>query len=160
MYIGGGNRCQPKSGLGNWQLIQPLVGNEIVTSTLQYLSTLSGPVLACTCGAIVTLIPIHNVLKYPSYWYEDVTVSILGGGLIFGLQQLIRAEYWSNFTFEKRWSTYVLIIALTALLFLIIISTYHYVWTIMYNLYEPKPLTLMMSGTLTIVIINVALVLR
>ena len=43
-------------------------------SPLDYATILSGPLLACICGGLVCLVPIHNVMEQPKYWYEDMTL--------------------------------------------------------------------------------------
>ena len=84
-----------------------------MSSILYYISILGGPLLAATAGSFLCLIPIHNVLEQPEYWYEEVTCRILAAGILYPVINLIRTEYWSNLFFEKRVQTYVLFIGLT-----------------------------------------------
>ena len=120
---------------------------------LAYLSILSGPVLACLVNGMICLIPVHNVLEYPDYWYEEIVIRILVGNLLV-FQILIEAEFWSCFSFEKRISTYVTIIGLTMILGICINCGYYYVWTIHYEYSQPGALNHLIIGTIVGIVIN------
>ena len=71
----------------------------VLSFILYQTSILSGPLLAATAGSFLCLIPIHNVLEQPEYWYEEFTCRMLAGlaaGILFTINALIRTEYWSN----------------------------------------------------------------
>ena len=107
-------------------------------SNWYYLTIFSGTILACINGSFIALIPIHNVLKQPDYWYEDVFCRVLTVGFLFACQILIEAEYWSNFSFKSKRTTYVLVITLTYCLFIGISTGYHYFWTIYLGYSHPS----------------------
>ena len=120
---------------------------------LAYLSILSGPVLACLANGMICLIPVHNVLEYPGYLYEDYVVRYLAGNLLV-FQTLTEAEFWSCFSFEKRISTYVTMIGLVMILGICINCGYYYVWTIHYGYSQPGALNHLIIGTIVGIVIN------
>ena len=130
------------------------VGNKWPTSFIHYFSVLSGPILACVCGSFLTLIPIHNVMKQPSYWYENMLCTILGSSTVFVCQQLIRAEYWSNFELEKKLKTYVLVNGLTHILNVVNFLVSAYVWTSHFGFYHPIPLNVFIIASVSVLAIN------
>ena len=158
------NKVQPISIIGRSDLERNEGRHEHYPSSewniLYYLSTLSGPMLACVCGSILTLVPIHSVFVHPSYWYEDSLCRILAAGIVFTCQQLIRADYWSNFTFENKLTTYVLMIGLTFGLHIGINVVYYSIWTIYLGLFQPMPLGHFLTGSIIAVVVNGAFWLR
>ena len=94
-------------------------------------------------------IPFHNVLKEPQYWYEHQLI------LTFGLVPLLIgtvlsiAIYWANFTFEKKWISYVEMIAVGLGAFLVALTAYYVVWTEYLGYFQPLPLSVIVTGSLT-----------
>ena len=121
---------------------------------LYYVTTMSGPILACVCGSFLTLLPIHSVFEHPNYWYEDSLCRILAAGIVFTCQQLIRADYWSNFTFENKLTTYLLMIGLTFGLHIAINAVYYSIWTTYLGLFQPMPLGHFLVGSIIAVVVN------
>ena len=116
---------------------EPAVG---VSSGLYYLSILSGPLLVCLYMSLVTLIPIHNVIEQPEYWYEDIITRVLTASPIHACMVMIRADYWARFSFKDRWTSYVLIIGYVFVLYVCLIGGYYLLWTSYLGFYQPMPL--------------------
>lgn len=123
-------------------------------SALHYLSMLSGPMLACVCGGFLTLIPIHNVLENPEYWYEDIACRILSSAVILTCQSLLRAEYWCNFSFENKTIAYVGLITVVHGIVISSVLAHYYVWTVYFGLYQPMALGHFVLGSILVVVIN------
>ena len=120
---------------------------------LAYLSILSGPVLACLANGMICLIPVHNVLEYPGYLYEDFIVRMLPGNILV-CQILVEAEYWSCFSFEKKNLTYVSMMGLAMILGISVYWGYYFVWTIHYGYSQPGALNHLIIGTIVGIVIN------
>ena len=131
-----------------------------MSSFLYYSSIFSGPILAATAGSFLCLIPIHNVLEQPEYWYEEVTCRILAAGILYPVINLIRTEYWSNLFFEKRVQTYMLFIAVSQIVLVSSYITYLYYWNIHLKLFLPMPLNHIVGGSVLLIIITVFLKFR
>lgn len=134
--------------------------NEIVTSILYYCSILSGPLLACVCGSFITLIPIHNVLEQPNYWYEDIICRFLSCGVIIACQLAIRAESWSNFSFKNRLITYIWLIVIGHIVGPCTYAVHFYIWIIHFGFSQPIALGHFVMGTSLVLSINVAIYFR
>ena len=132
----------------------------VLTSILYYISILSGPLFAATAGSFLCLIPMHNVLEHPEYWYEEVTCRILAAGILYPVINLIRTEYWSNLFFGKRVQTYMLFIAVSPIVLFSSYITYLYFWNIHLELFLPMPLNHIVGGSVLLIIITVFLRFR
>ena len=132
----------------------------VLTSILYYISILSGPLFAATAGSFLCLMPMHNVLEHPEYWYEEVTCRILAAGILYPVINLIRTEYWSNLFFGKRVQTYMLFIAVSPIVLFSSYITYLYFWNIHLELFLPMPLNHIVGGSVLLIIITVFLRFR
>ena len=128
-------------------------------SNWYHLTIFSGTLLACANGSFIALIPIHNVLKQPDYWYEDLLCRVFTVGFLFACQILIEAEYWSNFSFKSKRTTYVLVIILTYCLFIGISISYHYFWSLYLGYSHPSAFGQFVAA-IAIIIISFAMLFR
>ena len=131
-----------------------------MNAVLHYLSTLSGPLLACVCGGILTLIPIHNVMEEPEYWYEDAIIRSLSIATVFACLNPIGAEYWANFALDDKFKTYLLMIGVTNVIAAIVAIVHYYFWTIHSGLHPPMALAHYVLGSTGTCIISVILLQR
>ena len=76
-------------------------------SCFHYVSAFTGPILACALGALFCIVPAHNVLEEPEYWYEFQLTVMLVLPFLYLIGLLVVAEYWANFTFENRLISYI-----------------------------------------------------
>ena len=136
-----------------------IVGDE-TSSFLNYLSILSGPLVACINASFFCLIPIRNVIKEPAYWYEDIMARLVSGMPVFACQLVIRADYWSNFSFKKRWPTYLWMIGLAYVAQGLCVAGYYWLWTVHLGYFPPLPMNQHLVGTISVIAINVALYFR
>lgn len=124
-----------------------------------YLSILSGPLIASISGSFMCLIPIRNVLKEPEYWFGE-TMSKIPIAIPFIIHTLYRTEHWSNFVFEKRMQTYMLFTGLTLIVILTYNMGYYYLWTIYLGFSYPLPLHHLLGGTITLIVITISSTFR
>ena len=116
---------------------------------LVWLSIVSGLILSCVHGSLLCLIPIHNVMEQPAYWYEDAICRILYGGTILPVQIVLEIEYWACFTFEKRLQTYFLFVGYSLVICVSTYFVYFYLWIIQLGYSHPMPLGWFLSGCIT-----------
>ena len=134
--------------------------NQGSLSVLYYLSILSGPLLACVCGSFLTLIPVHNILEEPNYWYEEFICRVLSCGVIVTCQNAIRAECWSNFTFDNKFATYIWLILIGHGLGLCAYAAHFYIWIIHFGFSQPLALSHFLMGTALVLAINTTIYFR
>ena len=110
------------------------------------LCVLSGPSAILAVLSVECLIPLHNVLKEPQYWYEHQL--ILAFGVIpFVIGQTLQFTiYWANFSFEKKWTSYLAIIGVGSVTFFISTIIYDVVWTEYLGYFQPLPISLLVTG--------------
>ena len=125
-----------------------------------YFSILSGPFLAWICGGILCLVPIKNVLKYPSYWYEDHIVRVFGSIFIMILQNLSLIEYWSNFQFEDKKTSCVILLGLGFLVYIFATAIYFSIWSYHFELYQPMPFNGHIAATVIVFAVFAGIILR
>ena len=116
---------------------------------------------SCLClWKFFTLIPIHNVLEQPNYWYEEFICRVLSCGVIVTCQNAIRAECWSNFTFDNKFATYIWLILIGHGLGLCAYAAHFYIWIIHFGLSQPLALGHFMIGTALVLAINTTIYFR
>ena len=136
---------------------EPAVGG---SSGLYYLSILSGPLLVCLYMSFVTLIPIHNVIEQPEYWYEDIITRVLAASPIHACMVMIRADYWARFSFKNRWNSYVLMMGYVFVLYVCLLGGYYLLWTTYLGFYQPMPLNWLVVANVAVFGIYPAVPLR
>ena len=124
------------------------------------MSILSGPLVACICSSSICLIPIHNTIEQPLYWYEDVLTRLLFGTPILACQTVMLAEYWSNFSFEKKGSTYLAMIGLLYVVQFCWIIGYYFLWTMYLGYVPPMPMNQHFVGIISVIAIKIAMLFR
>ena len=84
--------------------------------------------------------------KEPQYWYEHQL--ILAFGVIpFVIGQTLQFTiYWANFSFEKKWTSYLAIIGVGSVTFFISTIIYDVVWTEYLGYFQPLPISLLVTG--------------
>ena len=122
-----------------------------------YISIVSGPLLSLVCGTFLCLVPIKNVMENPGFWYEDQICRFMAAIPILIVLNLIRGEYYSNFRFEQKWSTYVLFVGIGSVVYVVSIITYYVIWTHYYGYNQPMPLNQHLAGSILLMVINATL---
>ena len=79
--------------------------------SIHYISWMFGIVFACGLVSLITIIPQHNILKEPYYWYE----AMIEGGLsvpILSTLIIFNGTYWANISYFKNWTTFFILIVI------------------------------------------------
>ena len=118
-----------------------------IKTALCYLSLFSGPILACACAGIFCLIPAHNILQEPKYWYEFQLMIGVGFLPLFHAQVLLQGLYWADFPCENKWRSYLFLNCLGTGVYFIAVSIYYLIWTYILELPAPMAFNLYLSGT-------------
>ena len=124
---------------------------------LYCLSSFSGPLLAIGATSINTLIPYHNVLKEPCYWYEFQVAAILVYlPLLMFVSHLLITKYWLNFELTQSKFYYIVLYVTACGAYICVISIYYSKWI---GLAQPMPMNLYIGATITIVVITLVTLL-
>ena len=129
-----------------------------MVSALYYLSIFSGPVYAVASSSFITLVPIHNVMQEPSYWYEDQFLRMCTGlPMIF--QNIYGAEYWNDFTWEDKRMSYIVFTGISFGFYIGSTVIFYFIWTGM-GYFPPLPISSHLAGSSLILAMNAAMWFR
>ena len=129
-------------------------------SIFNYASVLSGPLLACSCATCLCLIPFRNVLKYPGYWYEEQIARFLAAYPMIMCQPVAQAFFWSRLPFKAPIVSYMCLVGLGCMIYVIVQASYYAYWTYNLGLYQPMPFNGYLGGTLGTFVIMAAIWFR
>ena len=135
-------------------------GTEYLNSFYYYISILSGPFWACLTGSFICLIPIHNVMEQPWYWYEDQLTKFFAVIPNMICLIIIRAKFWSGFEFEKEFKSYVVLGGFGMSVYLVVTIGYNLLWTKYFGYSLPMAMSEHGAAMSMFVAINVAIWLR
>ena len=130
-------------------------------SCLHHISILSGPILACAHAAVFCLVPYHNVLNEPKYWYEfqlSIMVATLPICYVIGI--LLMTEIMGNFVFERRWLTYVFLISLATVCYVGFVMAYWFVWTYLLEYTLPMAFSMYIPANMAFTVMFIVLWFR
>lgn len=121
---------------------------------LYCLSSFSGPVLAIGAASIYTLIPYHNVLKEPCYWYEiQIGVVLAFLPFLVFMSHPMMTRYWLEFKSTHSKLSYFVLYVIACGTYISTISVYYSKWI---GLTQPMPMNIYIGATITYVAITLA----
>ena len=130
-----------------------------LVSFLYYFSTLSGPILSIITGGIfLCIIPIHNALEYPEFWYEDTFFRWIPS-CTGTFQNLFGAEYWADFTFKNRGKSYFILAFVQNMVYWIVVVSYYLIWTNS-GYFPPMPMCQHLGALTILLVYHVAVYFR
>ena len=135
------------------------VKNEKI-SFIHHISVLGGPILASSIASVYCLIPQHNILKEPCYWYEFHLCA--GVAVIPFLSWLVHpniTEYWANLPMMSRSSSYIYLTSIGYSTWIAMLVTYHLICDYL-GVSHPMPLNFYALGSVTFLVLNVAILSR
>ena len=128
------------------------------TSSWYYLSVLGGPLLGIGAASAYCLIPYHNVLNEPCYWYEFQIVTILVyTPLVVWISHPMLTVYVANFPINGYWFSYLFLVMMGYGIWALFIVVYYYFWT---GFSQPMPLNLHTGISVTFALCNLLVLLR
>ena len=75
-------------------------------------------------------------------------------------KNLLRAEYWSNFTFKNKWVSFLILAVVGITTYTGIIIGYYILWVEYQGLSLPLPMNLQLAGSIASIMINITLFFR
>ena len=118
--------------------------------SIHYISWMFGILFTCGLVSLITIIPHHNILKEPDYWYEamiegDLSVPILSALIIFN------GAYWANISYLKNWTSFLKLIIIGTSTFTLSFVSYHWIWTYQLKFSPPVAYGYYVAGTNTFI---------
>ena len=135
-----------------------LVESKTFTTILYGLSVLSGPALAIAVASIRCLVPYHNVLEEPCFWYESILATLFAViPFVVWLNHPLTTEYWSNFSMKKSFNTYLFLLLVASGIYITVIAIFYYYWG---DLAPPLPFNGFIAGSTVCLVIWISVILR
>ena len=99
--------------------------------------------------SIFFLIPAHNAVKYPQYWYEFMMQMTVGMWPNWAASILLQSVFWGNFPSLKTWGSYAYLYCYVACVNFVLTCSYYVLWTQYYGYYSPMPFTGYTAGLIS-----------
>ena len=106
---------------------------------LQSMSIFCGIFLACIGTSLLTLIPGHDILKEPQYWYEFMIFGATGWAITGTVSVNLHFHYWADISHTQNWPSFICLIGIAVLCFALVNSTLNLIWTYSLGLFPPVP---------------------
>jgi len=133
---------------------------EVPISPVHYFSWIFDVFLIVAFIGLYTLVPQHNMLEYPGYWYEYLIVLVAGYCVIVSAQMVLQSYYRANMTYAKDWTSLMIVYIIATAVTVVSFFAYYYVWTEILGLYPPMPFIGYLTGSLSVYAIYATLWFR
>ena len=100
---------------------------------------LSGIILSILLASIIILIPVHNVLEEPHYWYESMITTNFNFILSAVACGLLYCSYCINIDYIKTLKHFLTFYCWTSLIFIILRVSFWFIWTCILSYRHPMP---------------------
>ena len=134
------------------------VENEV--SSIHHISVLGGPILATSIASVYCLIPQHNILKEPCYWYEFHLCA--GVAVIQFFSWLVHpntTEHWANLPMKNRWKSFIYLTLMAYCAWIAMLIGYRFIFDYQ-GVADPKPLNYYAIGSTSFFGLNLAILFR
>ena len=121
-------------------------GNDI-----HYISWIFGIILSCLYISTLTIIPLHNTLREPQYYWELMLYMAFGFCSIFSSHIVLTTFFVANMNPGRNWLAVIVITVIGTILNIITTLLYHFIWVNVLELHAPMPMGLYIPGSLTVI---------
>ena len=118
---------------------------------LHYISWISGIILSCLYISTLTVIPLHNTLREPQYFWELMLYMAFGFCSIFSSHIVLTTFFVANMNPGRNWLAVISITLIGAILNVITTLLYYFIWVNILKFYAPMPMGLYIPGSLTVI---------
>ena len=133
---------------------------ENVINSVHYISWVSGIILACVWVSVFCLVPQHNVVEEPSYWYELMCISSTAWVSIFTATLILKSAYWADIMYAKNWTSFFCLYGMTAITCILGHSSWNFMWINLLGLFPPVPFVVWHVSTMVLFVMYTALWFR
>ena len=116
-------------------------------SPLHYLSWLSGIIVTCFYLSAITIVPLHNSLCEPQYYWEFMLFAAIGWVSCWNAGMFISTRFWANLHPGPWMTSFIMIMIITTAFNVVLTISYYYLWTDLLGFYAPMPLSYYLPGT-------------
>lgn len=148
--------CYADKDEDNGQLDDPgIVLDHSPPNNIHYISWTSGIIITLFLTSLFFLIPQHNPLLEPFYWFEFPICIATGWMLIFTIAIMFECAYFANITYAKNLKSFCILYAQAAGFYTVLTSIYYLVYTFGLDLYGPLPFAMYIGGSITFCLLHI-----
>ena len=138
------------------QKISNATNNE--PDSIHYITWLFGILLTCATLISTLIVPWHNVLKEPFYWYEMYVYNAPNWIALLSANYIMKVEYWGGIIFDKKMNLLFYLIGIGGLIYAFIVLSYYYICVYYYELFAPLPMGGRIPGALFVLVFLIPLI--
>ena len=118
---------------------------------IHYISWISGIVLSCLYISTITIIPLHNTLREPQYYWEFMLYMAFGFCSIFSSHVVLATFFVANMNPGKNMLAVIVMTLIGAIINIVTTVIYYFIWVNVLGFYAPMPMGLYIPGSLTVI---------
>ena len=122
---------------------------------VHYISWVFGIILTCLYVGLLTLIPMHNPIVEPEYFWEFVLFASFGWASIFTGYVVLQTNYWANMHPGNYWRDMFVMTLIISAVNICLTLIYNYLWTGILGYTAPMVFTYYIPGSLCGVVLCV-----
>ena len=119
------------------QEISDATDNE--TDSIHYITWLFGILLTCAALISTLIVPWHNVMKEPFYWYEIYIYNAPPSQAFIAVNYIMRLEYWAGIMYDKKIYLFFFLFGIGGVFYAVIALFYYYIYVYNFELFAPLP---------------------
>ena len=108
-------------------------------------------------NSVYTLVPTHDVMIEPKYWYEFILQLQIALFPLYAINIVLRAAYWMNVTFIKHFKHFAKVWITGAGMSILLSVIVFFIWIYILKLHYPFPFYGLIFGMFTIVVMYIVL---
>ena len=137
------------------QKISDTTDNE--PDSIHYITWLFGILLTCAALISTLIVPWHNVMKEPFYWYEIYIYNAPASQAFIAVNYIMRLEYWAGIMYDKKIYLFFFLFGIGGVFYAVIALFYYYIYVYYYELFAPLPFGGRIPGTLNALVVMISL---
>ena len=122
---------------------------------VHYISWVFGIILTCLYVGLLTLIPMHNPIVEPEYFWEFMLFAAFGWASIFTGCGVLQTHYWANMHPGNDWRDMFVMTLIISAVNICLTLIYYYLWTGILGYTAPMVFTYYIPGSLCGVVLCV-----
>ena len=129
-------------------------------SCIYYISLVSGIILGCGATSIYCLVPQHNILEEPQFWYEPVILTSIVWAPFVSACSILTSVHVTKIYYAHNFTSFLILSVVGIITKITSTVIYYILWTYHLQLFVPMVSNGIVSGTMAIIAVYVAFWLR
>ena len=118
---------------------------------IHYISWIFGIVLSCLYISTITIIPLHNTLREPEYFWEFMLYMSFGFCSIFAAHIVLATFFVANVNPGNNLLAFLVMTLVGAIINIVTTVFYYIIWVYVLGFFAPMPMALYIPGSITVI---------